>query len=117
MSEEKKGIKELKEAVEFIGEFVTSIDKSRADGKVDVQDIGNFLPAMMLAPNAFAGLDELKLEAKDLDEVELVELKAAFAAKFDLVDDKAELLFEEAMTVILSVYGMVQKVKAYKEAK
>ena len=111
-----KGIKELKEAVEFVGEFVTAIDKAKADGKVDVNDLGSFLPAMMIAPQAFMGLDEAKLEAKDLSEVELVELKESFAAKFDLIDDQAELLFEEAMSVVLSVYGMVQKVKAFKEA-
>jgi hypothetical protein len=114
MSEE-KGIKEVKEVVEFIAVLASAADLASKDG-LGLEDIGLFMPVMALAPAAFTGLDEAKLEAGNLSQQELVELKVALAEKLDLADDKLEGLIEKALGLAVSVYGFIQEVRVLKDA-
>lgn len=112
MSEE-KGIKELKEAVEFVAILASAADKATQDG-LGVEDVALFLPAITLAPTAFAGLDEAKLELDDLSQDELTELKKALADKLDLADDKLEGLVEKSIGLVVEIVGLVKEVGALK---
>lgn len=110
-----EGIKELKELVVFIGAFASAADKATQDG-LGVEDIAHFVPSLMLAPEAFKGIDAAKLEVTNLDEAELLELKNAFATELDLVDDQLEGLVEEALTIGLQLYGLYKKIGAIRTA-
>jgi len=107
------GIKELKEIVEFIGSLVTAADQATQDG-ISIEDVATFVAPMLLAPAAFAGLDEAKLELADLSQDELKELNDALAIKLDLVNDDLEGLVEKALNIALEVYAILQKVKELK---
>jgi len=108
---EEKGIKELKELVVFFAEVGSAADKASKDG-LGWDDAGHFVPALMAAPKAFDGLEEAKMEAKDLSESEMAEIKQALAEKLDLVDDQLEVLVEKALGVIVNMYGIYKEIQA-----
>lgn len=112
---EEHGIKELKEVVVFLAGFASAADAATRNG-LDVNDIATFMPAMMMAPAAFTGLDKAKLELGNLDQAELQELRQAVADSLDLVDDKVEALVEYALSVALSLYDLIEQFKALKAA-
>lgn len=105
-----KGIKELKEAVVFIGLLATAIDKSTKDG-LSYDDAPTFLPVMMQAPQAFAGVDEIPAEFKDLDDAERKEIVVAIKDNLDLEDDVAENVAEQAFATVLDIVAVVQRVR------
>jgi len=110
----KEGIKELKELVTFVAVLASAADKSTQDG-LGYDDIGEFVNAMLKAPNAFEGIDKVGAEIKDLDAAEMQELKDLVAAELNLVDDKLELVVEKAIVAIVNIYDIVLEVKALKK--
>jgi len=112
-----KGVKELKEFIVFLASLGTAADKAQADGKLDVADLGLFMPALMKAPEALMGLDEAKLEAKDLSQEEMQELSAAISQELDLRDDVVEGLIEKSLSVAPLVYGIFKEIQAFQKSK
>lgn len=112
---EKKGIKELKELVIFVAVLANAADKTTRDG-LQLADIGDFMNAALKAPEAFDGIADVKLEIADLDMVEMAELKDALAKELDLVDDQLEAIIEKSISAIVSIYGIINDVRALKDA-
>lgn len=108
-----KGITELKELVVFLAVLASAADKSTKDG-LGLDDIGHFMPAILKAPGAFEGIDEAKMELKDLDNAEIAELNLAVATSLNLEDKQVEAIVEKSLSAIASIYGIVQEVKALK---
>jgi len=109
------GIKESKELVEFIGALASAGDKATRDG-LGYEDIALFIGPLMLAAEAFKGLEDAKLEIGELDDAEIAELREAFAAKLDLVDDQLEGLVEDGLAAAANVYSIYKKVKSLRDA-
>lgn len=107
------GTKELKELVLFVGALASATDMATKDG-LGIADIALFMPALLMAPEAMAGLDKAKLEAGDLSIAEMDELKVALAGQLDLADDKLEALVEKSIGVLINIYGIVEEIKTLK---
>ena len=99
------GTTELKELLTFAFRLAKAVDDSLEDGKVNfVLDAPKFLPALMAAPKAFAGMNLVLLELEDLDDSEHAELMEWVKKEFDLRDDRLEASIEEAVNLALHVY-------------
>ena len=72
------------------------------------------MPVFLKAPGAFNGIDEAKLELKDLDQAEIAELNQVVAQTLDLADDQVEAIIEKSLSAIVNIYGIVQEIKALK---
>lgn len=106
-----QGIKESKEALEFVAELINSFDKAIADGKFSVMDALNFLPALVSAPNALGNLSALQAEIKDYSTEEIKELSNAFKAKLKISNVKLEEGIEGGLEIALNVARLLSVVK------
>ena len=109
-----KSVKELKELLVFLAAIGNAVDASTKDG-LGWEDVGAFVPAFMLAQEAFVGLAEIPLEAKDLSVDEMKEIEAAIASQLSLEDKKLEGVIEKAFSMMASLYGLVMEIKALRE--
>jgi len=107
------GIENLKELVVFLAVLGNAADASTKNG-LGLDDVVHFMPVFLKAPAAFEGIDQAKLEMKDLDAAEIAELNAAVAMSLDLADDQVEAIIEKSLAALVSIYGIVQEVKALK---
>lgn len=101
-------IKELKEVVDFAVELGNGIGDALADGKITIGDVGDFLPAARAAMPAFSGISNVDDELMDLTDEEVGELARHVADKFDLPQDKAEKIVEDAVDVGLRIFLFVK---------
>ena len=107
------GIENLKKLVVFLAVLGNAADASTKNG-LGLDDVAHFMPVFLKAPGAFDGIDAAKLELKDLDNAEIAELNQAVAETLNLADDKVESIVEKSLSAAVSIYGIVQEVKALK---
>lgn len=106
-----QGIKESKEALEFVAELANSFDKAIADGVFSLMDALNFLPALIAAPGALGNLGALRGEVSDYSAEEIKELSAAFKAKLNLRDKGLENGIEAGLEIALNVAKLLSAIK------
>jgi hypothetical protein len=106
------GIKESKEALEFVAELVNACDKALADGVFSLNDAIGFLPMLIKAPAALSGLHVVKAEIEDYSEAEMAELAALFKAKLNIKNDSVEANIEAGLEVVLNLAKLLASVKA-----
>lgn len=70
------GITETKEVIQFIQTLAETIEKSKADGSIDIFDAMNAIALISPLAAAGKGILEIKEELKDLDKEEVQELLA-----------------------------------------
>lgn len=109
------GVKETKEAVVALCKLANALDSSTKDG-IGVDDIGKFVEPLMALPAAAEGADKIVEEVKDLDEAELADLHATVKAELDLEDDQVEGFVEDALLAAVSLFSLVKRFQALKEA-
>lgn len=103
------GTKELGEAVKFVCALASAVVDSAADGKLNLADATRVMPLLYKLPVAIDGFDEAIEEAKDLSREELLEIVAIAKDSLDFEDDDLEEICEDAIDVVLKLYGLVQK--------
>jgi len=100
--ENKLGINETKELLDFgfnlQGAFVGSLE----DGKITLMDTPRFLKVLGSAGKAFGGIQKVGAELLDLSEAEHKELIDFARERFDLPDDVLELLIEDTLDQLLN---------------
>jgi hypothetical protein len=105
------GIKETKEVIELMLAIGDGVAKSfKDDGKLTLGDIQHFTGALFLIPSAFAGIENVPHELKDLQENEVVEIKNLILTKMPDVGDKWEAV---AANAILAAWHIYEVVKAF----
>ena len=104
MGDEKKGIQNLKELADFGAELTAAIVRAKADGKVNLKDLGEFLPVARAILPAVKDIGEVPGEFADLDQAERDELSSYFADKFNIPNDKVEAVVEKWFRVALDRY-------------
>ena len=97
------GIKETKELLEFGFKLQGAIVDAAADGQVNLADAPLFFPPLMASVKAFGGIQGVSAELVNLDEVEKAELLDFVREKFDLPDDKLEMLIEDTIAATLDL--------------
>jgi len=108
--EEKFGIENLKKVLFLAAELGNVGDKiGRSKGHPD-----RLLPLLSLFDEltAFMTVDfqVVNKELADLTAVEKEELLAEMKAKFDIVDDKLEIVFEKSIVIVANAYDMYKSI-------
>jgi len=102
------GLTETKQAIDFAIALGKGIEKSSADGKWNLVDIPNFIPALAALLPAIEGADQIPFEFKALTTEQIDELKAYVNANLDLEDDQTEAFIEDAFKVMLDIFMLVK---------
>ena len=111
MEEKKYDITETKELLDFVFTLLTSADKALSDGKFDYNDIMVIIPAFMKLGPAINDINKIPKELLDLDKEEMEELKAFVHDKFDIANDKLEMMIKKAFEIVFTIVELLQNIK------
>lgn len=112
-------IDEVKKAATAVALSCNVVDGVFADGKVDFKDLAR-LPELLTALSRFSDVDAAKLlpQVADIEDAEVKELGAHFAAVFNLSNDTIEGLVEEGLNILLegleafqTIRGLIARLK------
>ena len=117
MESGKIGIKETKDMLKFVLGLGMALDKSLADKKFSVDDIGNFVSAFLSAGEAFEGVKEIGAELKDLDAAELEEINEFVKKELELENEKVEAIVESGLGLGVQIYQLVLEIRNILKAK
>jgi hypothetical protein len=106
-----EGIKETKEMLEFIAEFVAAVMEAKEDGEITLSDAMSFITLIPAGVSALGGTGLIMKEAADYSKEEIQALSAVFATKFDIPDDKIEQYVEYAITAGLHLAKLLAGLK------
>ena len=104
------GIKETKEMIGFIVELGNGVGKSLEDGEWNVTDFVHFMDALMMAPAAFQGMNQIPAEFGDLSEAEIKELVDYVVEEFDIPQDQIEVVIERAIDIAWDIYELIKMI-------
>lgn len=115
MEMSEKGIKEISELVKLLAEIGNGAGKAAEDGKVSWSDALFFSKAVMSAPAAIIGIDEVYSELKDLSAQEKDQLKAQLQSDFDIPQDNVEEVVEKVLGAALHLGEVIELFKSLKK--
>lgn len=116
MTQEIHGLKETKEILKFILGLGVGVDNSLGDGKIDVDDFGFLLPALLSAGEAFKDISKVPQELKDLSASELEELSDFIKQEFSLKNKNIERLVEAGLGISIQIYQLILEIQALKKS-
>ena len=88
--------KDLKEVLAFGLPFAMVVDEKLQDG-FQWTDLISFVPVLTKLPDAIEGIDNIENEIANLDDAGRMELSKYVIETFDIADDYAEALVEQAL--------------------
>lgn len=106
------GIQGTKSVVHLAIMLVMTVEKAKADGKIDVSDIGllfNLIPA--IGPGV-EGAKAFPKEMSDLSADEVAELSAFVMSELTIDDAKAKLVIEKALKLVGSSVELIAAIKS-----
>ena len=116
MAEEKRGIEETKELLEFVFSLAEAIKKSNADGEFNWRDGLNFIEPLKRLGPAIDNIEEIVPEVADLDAEEWTELVEFVSSRWDLdtgdADDDISDRIEDGLNAGIELVRMTQLFKA-----
>ena len=101
--------------LKFGADLGMSVERSLADGKLDLADSANFFPVLMNIGNV---IEASKIAPKALGEytsAEVAELSDYLDVTLDLANDKLESLIEKSFLMVTSVMELVNLAKNLKK--
>lgn len=113
---EKIGIEETKELLEWGFAVQEAISGSLEDGKINLADAPRFFPALVKSAKGIGGINKVGAELLDLSPTEEVELLDFVRERFDLPDDRLELLIEDTLYQLLEIYRTSRRWADYRRA-
>ena len=116
MAEEKRGIEETKELLEFVFSLAEAIKKSNADGEFNWRDGLNFIEPLKRLGPAIDNIEEIIPEVADIDSEEWTELVEFVSNRWDLdsgdTDDDISVRIEDGLNAGIELVRMTQLFKA-----
>ena len=116
MAEEKRGIEETKELLEFVFSLAEAIKKSNADGEFNWRDGLNFIEPLKRLGPAIDNIEDIVPEVADLDSEEWTELVEFVSSRWDLdtgdADDDISDRIEDGLNAGIELVRMTQLFKA-----
>jgi hypothetical protein len=113
------GIESIKTLLDYGFSFGFRVDEVVADNspggkKVTFPEIVGSLDLLFKIPTVIASAPQAYKEWQDIDPDEADELKAYFAAKFDVPDDKIEAVVEEVWGILVRIGNLIALLDADK---
>lgn len=106
------GIKETSDLLKFLARLTGAIEKTLADGKVNLADVGYAFDPLLSVASAIQGIDQVDDEIADLDSEEGAQLVLLLEQELDLDNEVAEELSAEGLALAISLVLFVKKVQA-----
>lgn len=106
------GTPETNDVVDFICKGYTVLKKAEADGKIDWTDAALLLELVPLIGPAISGAEKVPAELLDLDSAEGSALLARIAKDLGETPEKAKLIVEGSIQMLLGGLKVVQGWKA-----
>jgi hypothetical protein len=110
MEQEKIGIKESAELLEFLGAFASQTDAVLADGKVVTTELIGYWTTLTKVKPAIEGLKEVPRELADLDDTERFFLVSVLADVLKMRRTDVELIFEDGFDLALRNAQFIKRV-------
>jgi len=108
------GFKETQEGLTFVFALVKAIESAVADKQITVSDIPLFLDPLLKLKDAVEDYDQIPVEFMLANAQEAEALKVWVKENFDVESDKVEELIEDAFSIILDIWLVINKYKTKK---
>ena len=111
MAEEKRGIEETKDILDFVFSFVEAVGKAKKDGEMTWTDARYFIDPITKLFEAVDDIEEVLPEIEDLDEAEYDELVEYVRGKWDYDEENLDWIVDTAIEAGKSILVMVNMSK------
>ena len=111
MAEEKRGIEETKDILDFVFSFVEAVGKAKKDGEMSWTDARFFIDPITKLFEAVDDIEEVLPEIEDLDEAEYDELVEYVRGKWDYDEENLDWIVDTAIEAGKSILVMVNMSK------
>ena len=109
MAEEKRGIEETKDVLDFVFSFVEAVGKAKKDGEMSWSDARYFIDPVKKLFEAVDDIEDVLPEIEDLDDAEYDELVAYVKEKWDYDEENLDWIVDTAIDAgrgILTIINM-----------
>ena len=111
MAEEKRGIEETKDILDFVFSFVEAVGKAKKDGEMSWTDARFFIDPITKLFEAVDDIEDVLPEIDDLDEAEYDELVEYVRGKWDYDEENLDWIVDTAIEAGKSILVMVNMSK------
>jgi hypothetical protein len=111
MAEEKRGIEETKDILDFVFSFVEAVGKAKKDGEMSWTDARFFIDPITKLFEAVDDIEDVLPEIEDLDEAEYDELVEYVRGKWDYDEENLDWIVDTAIEAGKSILVMVNMKK------
>ena len=111
MAEEKRGIEETKDILDFVFSFVEAVGKAKKDGEMSWSDAIYFIDPVKKLFEAVDDIEEVLPEIEDLDDAEYDELVAYVKEKWDYDEENLDWVVDTAIEAGRGVLTLINMQK------
>ena len=111
MAEEKRGIEETKDILDFVFSFVEAVGKAKKDGEMTWSDARYFIDPVKKLFEAVDDIEEVLPEIEDLDDAEYDELVAYVKEKWDYDEENLDWVVDTAIEAGRGVLTLINMQK------
>ena len=111
MAEEKRGIEETKDILDFVFSFVEAVGKAKKDGEMTWTDARYFIDPVKKLFEAVDDIEDVLPEIEVLDAAEYVELVEYVRGKWDYDEENLDWIVDTAIEAGKSILVMVNMKK------
>tara|TARA_B100000029_G_scaffold456786_1_gene485070 strand:+ start:331 stop:669 length:339 start_codon:yes stop_codon:yes gene_type:complete len=112
MAEEKRGIEETKDVLDFMFSFIDAVGKAKEDGEMSWSDARHFIDPVKKLFEAVEDIEEVLPEIVDLDESEYDELVEYVREKWDYDEENLDWVVDTAIEAGRGILTLVNMQKS-----
>lgn len=101
------GTKNIKEALMLVADVAFVLK----DGKVNAEDMASFIQLAADIGPALEGMDQIPLEAKELDSEDITEIVNAVTTKLAVTDSKAMAIIGHGLKIVAAAFEIYKLAK------
>ena len=112
MAEEKRGIEETKDILDFVFSFVEAVGKAKKDGEMSWSDARYFIDPVKKLFEAVDDIEEVLPEIEDLSEVEYDQLVEYVKEKWNYEEENLDWVVDTAIEAGRGVLTLINMQKS-----
>ena len=112
MAEEKRGIEETKDILDFVFSFVEAVGKAKKDGEMTWSDARYFIDPVKKLFEAVDDIEEVLPEIEDLDDEEYNELVEYVKEKWDYDEENLDWIVDTAIEAGRGILTLINMQKS-----
>ena len=112
MAEEKRGIEETKDILDFVFSFVEAVGKAKKDGEMSWSDARYFIDPVKKLFEAVDDIEEVLPEIEDLSEEEYDQLVEYVKEKWNYDEENLDWVVDTALEAVRGVLTLINMQKS-----